>query len=83
PVINPPAANKRSHWVRADGKLPATHAEWLAGATEHPGSWWTDWSSWLKGHAGKQVPAPKTYARKAKGLEPAPGRYVQARADSA
>jgi polyhydroxyalkanoate synthase len=25
---------------------------WLAGATEHPGSWWTDWSKWLAGFGG-------------------------------
>jgi len=81
-VINPPSKNKRSHWIRADGKLPKTQAEWLAGAQEHPGSWWTDWSQWLKGHAGKQIPAPKTYGKgKAyQAIEPAPGRYVKARA---
>ena len=81
-VINPPAKTKRSHWIRADGKLPKTQAEWLAGAQEHPGSWWTDWSQWLKGHAGKQIPAPKTYGKgKAyQAIEPAPGRYVKARA---
>ena len=80
-VINPPAKNKRSHWIRTDGKLPKTHMEWLKGAKEHPGSWWTDWSFWLKGHAGKQVPAPKSYGRgKYKALMPAPGNYVLAKA---
>jgi polyhydroxyalkanoate synthase len=80
-VINPPAKNKRSHWIREDGKLPKTHAEWLAGATEHNGSWWTDWSKWLKAHAGKQIPAPKTYGKgKYKAIEAAPGRYVKAKA---
>ena len=80
-VINPPAKNKRSHWTRADGKLPKTHAEWLAGAKEHPGSWWTDWSTWLKGHAGKQIAAPKTYGKgKYKALMPAPGSYVKVKA---
>jgi len=81
-VINPPAKKKRSHWIRADGKLPKTHAEWLAGAAEHPGSWWTDWSHWLASHAGKQIAAPKNYGRgaKYKALEPAPGSYVKAKA---
>ena len=81
-VINPPTKKKRSHWIREDGKFPKTQAEWLAGATEHPGSWWTDWAQWLKGHAGKQVPAPKTYGngKAYKAIEPAPGRYVKARA---
>lgn len=81
-VINPPAKKKRSHWIREDGKFPKTQAEWLAGAQEHPGSWWTDWAQWLKGHAGKQVPAPKAYGngRAYKAIEPAPGRYVKAKA---
>ena len=83
-VINPPAKKKRSYWTRdklPQGKFPATQAEWLKGATEHPGSWWTDWSDWLKGHAGKQVAAPKAYgSRKYPVIEPAPGRYVKAKA---
>ena len=81
-VINPPAKKKRSHWIRDDGKFPKTQAEWLAGAAEHPGSWWTDWAQWLKGHAGKQIAAPKGYGngKAYKAIEPAPGRYVKARA---
>jgi polyhydroxyalkanoate synthase len=80
-VINPPEKKKRSHWIRADGKLPRTQAEWLDGATEHPGSWWTDWAAWLKGHAGKQIAAPKTYGKgKYKATQPAPGSYVKAKA---
>jgi polyhydroxyalkanoate synthase len=81
-VINPPAKKKRSHWIRADGKLPKTHTEWLAGAVEHPGSWWTDWSQWLKPLAGKQIAAPKAYGkgRAYQASEPAPGSYVKARA---
>ena len=80
-VINPPSKNKRSHWIRADGKLPATVEAWIDGATEHPGSWWTDWSQWLKTHAGQQVAAPKTYGKgKWRATMPAPGSYVKARA---
>ena len=80
-VINPPAAKKRSHWVREDGKFPATQADWQAGATEQAGSWWTDWASWLQSHAGKQIAAPKAYGKgKYKAIEPAPGRYVKAKA---
>ncbi|MEG1102141.1 MAG: class I poly(R)-hydroxyalkanoic acid synthase [Comamonas sp.] len=81
-VINPPAKKKRSHWIREDGALPATHSEWLSGAQELAGSWWTDWSEWLQGHAGKLVPAPKRYGRatKYKAIEDAPGRYVQQKA---
>jgi polyhydroxyalkanoate synthase len=78
-VINPAAKNKRSHWIGKTASLPAEADEWLASATEHPGSWWTDWSTWLASHAGTgQVPAPKAPGnRKYKAIEPAPGRYVK------
>lgn len=80
-VINPPSKNKRSHWIRADGKLPARFDTWLQGAQEHPGSWWTDWAQWLQTHAGKRIAAPKTYGKgKYKARGPAPGSYVQAKA---
>ena len=83
-VINPPSAKKRSHWIneKANGKPPKAFEDWFKGATEHAGSWWTDWSEWLASHAGKQVPAPKGYGKGSafKAMEPAPGRYVKAKA---
>ena len=78
-VINPPAKKKRSFWTNE--QLAGDAQAWLDGATEHPGSWWTEWSSWLKPLAGKQVAAPKTPgSRQFKAIEPAPGRYVKAKA---
>ncbi|MBI5269861.1 MAG: class I poly(R)-hydroxyalkanoic acid synthase [Burkholderiales bacterium] len=78
-VINPPAAKKRSHWT--NDKLPAAADDWLAGATEHPGSWWDGWAGWLKRHAGPMVAAPKAPGnRRHKAIEPAPGRYVKVKA---
>jgi polyhydroxyalkanoate synthase len=79
-VINPPSKNKRSYWT--NDKLAKDFDGWLQGAKEHPGSWWTDWSGWLKGHAGKQIAAPRSYGKgaKYKAIEPAPGRYVKAKA---
>ncbi len=80
-VINPPAKNKRSHWIRDDGQLPATFEGWLEGATELPGSWWTDWTEWLKGQAGPLKLAPKAYGRAHyKALMAAPGSYVKVKA---
>ena len=80
-VINPPAKNKRSHWTSNSDKFPPLAQDWIADAKENPGSWWTDWSNWLKGQAGKQIPAPKTYGKgKYKAIEPAPGRYVLVKA---
>ena len=78
-VINPPAKKKRNYWV--SDALPDSAEAWFSGATEHPGSWWTDWSAWLKPLGGKMVPAPKTPgSRKFKAIEPAPGRYVKVKA---
>ena len=80
-VINAPAKKKRSHWIGPSAKFPAKVDDWIASATEHPGSWWPDWSAWLKATAGKQVAAPKSYGGgKFKVIEPAPGRYVKAKA---
>ena len=80
-VINPPSANKRSHWIGKTATLPAEAGDWLAKATEHPGSWWTDWSGWLATHAGKRIAAPKSPGnRQYKPIEPAPGRYVKQKA---
>jgi len=81
-VINPPAAGKRSHWIGPEGKFPANVNEWIESATEHKGSWWTDWAAWLKPLAGKQIAAPKTYGKGKTyaAIEPAPGRYVKAKA---
>jgi polyhydroxyalkanoate synthase len=82
-VINPPAKNKRSFWTNDKlpaHKFPVLQPDWLKTAVEHPGSWWTDWSNWLQGHAGKQIASPKTYGNRAhKAIEPAPGRYVKAK----
>jgi polyhydroxyalkanoate synthase len=68
--------------LREDAKFPADVNEWIEGAKELPGSWWTDWSDWLKTHAGKQIAPPKSYGKGArfKTIEAAPGRYVKVRA---
>ena len=78
-VINPPAKKKRSYWTHDE--LPVAADQWLAEATEHPGSWWTEWTEFLASHAGEQVAAPKKYGNtRYKPIEPAPGRYVKVRA---
>jgi polyhydroxyalkanoate synthase subunit PhaC len=82
-VINPPAKNKRSFWqLDAEGEgapaLPASADDWFDAATEYPGSWWPGWSSWLAGHAGKQVkPRTKLGTADYPVIEAAPGSYVK------
>ncbi len=78
-VINPPAKGKRSYWTNS--KLPAKAEDWMASATEHPGSWWTAWSKWLDPMGGTAVAAPKKPGNaQYKAIEPAPGRYVKVKA---
>ena len=79
-VINPASKNKRSYWT--GGKLGDDPEQWLASAQAAQGSWWTHWMRWQKPQAGKSVAArTKLGNAKHKPIEPAPGRYVKARAD--
>jgi len=82
-VINPPAKKKRSYWTCQPlrGAYPADSETWFNSATEHPGSWWPEWTGWLGGHGGKMVKAPAEPGnRQYRALEEAPGSYVKVRA---
>ncbi|MDR3481726.1 MAG: class I poly(R)-hydroxyalkanoic acid synthase [Burkholderiaceae bacterium] len=79
-VVNPPAKKKRSYW--SNPVLPSQAEDWLQGATEQPGSWWTEWAAFLAGNAGKKVKAPRVAgSKKYPPIEPAPGRYVGIKAE--
>jgi polyhydroxyalkanoate synthase len=79
-VINPPARNKRSHWL--NDELAANPQNWLEGAEEKPGSWWPDWDAWMKRHSNGVIPAPKQQGNaEYDSIEPAPGRYVKAKSN--
>jgi polyhydroxyalkanoate synthase subunit PhaC len=80
-VINPASKNKRSYWINTDLPSNGSAGSWLAGAQENKGSWWSDWSSWLKQYAnGDQAARAKLGNTKHKEIEPAPGRYVKEKA---
>jgi polyhydroxyalkanoate synthase subunit PhaC len=74
-VVNPPAANKYQYWTH-DGTA-ATHEDWMKTATEHPGSWWSDWIEWITTHSGDKVSAPAPGERGLAVLGDAPGEYVR------
>ena len=74
-VINPPAARKYEYWTNTES--PDSPEDWLAGATEHKGSWWPDWERWLRRKSGKKVPARIPGDRELEVIEDAPGRYVR------
>lgn len=79
-VVNPPSAGKYQYWVN---EKPANSLEeFVAGATEHKGSWWPDWIAWLSAQAPQKTAATGARAPgggKLPALEDAPGSYVRAR----
>ena len=77
-VINPPAAKKYCYWTSP--KNPEAPDDWLAGAEEHPGSWWPNWAKWVGKYGGGKVPARAPGEGKLKVIEDAPGSYVRVRA---
>jgi polyhydroxyalkanoate synthase subunit PhaC len=75
-VINPPARNKRSHWLNDD--LESDPQGWFDAAEEKPGSWWPDWDAWMRRHSSGTIPAPVQLGNaRFSPIEPAPGRYVK------
>ena len=71
PVGNAKSAFLTSECYELDEK------QWLAGAQQHKGSWWTHWASWLGAHAGAERPAPAQLGSEAHPpITPAPGLYV-------
>jgi polyhydroxyalkanoate synthase len=79
-VVNPPVAQKYQYWV--NGQPCGTLQSFIDGATEHKGSWWSDWLSWLNEQDSKTVSAAGARIPgegKLKAIEDAPGSYVRAR----
>ncbi|TPN48148.1 MULTISPECIES: class I poly(R)-hydroxyalkanoic acid synthase [unclassified Mesorhizobium] len=75
-VVNPPASNKYQYWT---GGAPAgDFNQWIAAATDHPGSWWPHWQSWIEAKDNTRVPARKP-GKHMKTLGDAPGTYVKVR----
>ncbi len=78
-VVNPPERNKYGYW--AYGRLPDSADEWLRQARYHEGSWWPDWSRWVRRRAGGEVAARVPGDGALQVLEDAPGSYVKLRSD--
>jgi polyhydroxyalkanoate synthase len=79
-VVNPPEAQKYQYWTNEE--KVATLEQFVAGATEHKGSWWPDWHAWIEAQGAAKVPAEGARIPgkgKLKAIEDAPGSYVRAR----
>ncbi|MBX9644807.1 MAG: class I poly(R)-hydroxyalkanoic acid synthase, partial [Novosphingobium sp.] len=56
--------------------------EFIAGASETPGSWWPHWIEWIRSQDHAEVPVTGKRVPGGKGdsvIEDAPGRYVKSR----
>jgi polyhydroxyalkanoate synthase len=78
-VINPPGPKpKYQYWT---GPAPSgAFEDWVAKASEHPGSWWPDWISWIAAQVPEMVPAREPGGGKVTPLGDAPGTYVRIKA---
>ncbi|MFM5922835.1 MAG: PHA/PHB synthase family protein [Novosphingobium sp.] len=79
-VVNPPTARKYQYWTNE--KPVDSFEEFVAGATETPGSWWPHWIEWIRRQDQSEVAAKGKRVPGGKGdtaLEAAPGSYVKAR----
>jgi polyhydroxyalkanoate synthase len=77
-VVNPPEAQKYQYWTNEAAVRSLD--EFVAGATEHKGSWWPDWIDWLRSQDASEVAATGKRAPGGKNdkiIEDAPGRYVK------
>jgi polyhydroxyalkanoate synthase len=74
-LINPPSNRKAKFFTNPKTDLPAD--EWLAGASERAGSWWTYWVEWLAARSGERRDAPAALGNdRFMPTIPAPGAYV-------
>ncbi|WP_407527364.1 class I poly(R)-hydroxyalkanoic acid synthase [Methylobacterium oryzisoli] len=77
-VVNPPGKPKYQYWT--GGPAHGDLADWIREATEHPGSWWPYWFSWIERQAPERVPAREPGGGTLPSLAPAPGTYVRVKA---
>lgn len=73
-VINPPDKNKYQYWTGAEPR--GRYDDWVAKASETPGSWWPDWQAWTESLDDERVKPPKTGSKSYQPLMDAPGSYV-------
>ena len=79
-VVNPPAAKKYQYWTNP--ARPESFSDFVAGASETPGSWWPHWIDWIHTQDSATVPAKGKRIPGGKGdkvIEDAPGSYVKGR----
>jgi polyhydroxyalkanoate synthase subunit PhaC len=74
-VVNPPSKPKYQFW--SGPQVSGKFGDWVAKATETPGSWWPDWLAWLTAQAPAKVAAREPGGGKVAPVCDAPGDYVR------
>lgn len=75
-VVNPAKKNKRSYQINGEKGKGSEH--WLSTSQKVDGSWWNHWTTWIKAHGGKEIPARTSLGNEEfTFIEAAPGRYVK------
>jgi len=76
-LVNPPGNPKASYYTGPMDKNQSA-SEWLEGAEQQSGSWWTHWADWAIERSGDQVPAPVSLGSvRHPAQADAPGTYVR------
>ncbi len=78
-VVNPPVTKKYQYWTNSEHR--DSPEEWMATATETPGSWWPHWLEWITPKSGARVKPPIPGESALTAICDAPGEYVKAKGD--
>lgn len=74
-LVCPIGSTETSYYTHTD--ITSNSDDWLSEATQHAGTWWPHWSSWLAQRSGEKHPPPRQLGDEHHPkLAPAPGRYV-------
>lgn len=73
-IINPPDGKKYDYYLNTS--TTQTAEQWLETATLQAGSWWPEWSQWLKKQSKTLIAPPDFNSLPFKSLMDAPGSYV-------
>ena len=74
-VVNPVGKPKYQYWT--DGPVEGELEDWIAKATEHPGTWWPYWFELDRAPGPEARPGARARRGKLTPLCDAPGTYVR------
>jgi polyhydroxyalkanoate synthase subunit PhaC len=72
-IVNPPGPKG---WYLVADETPATPLEWREKTVRHAGSWWEDWVTWSKEHAGPLGDPPALGSASHPVMYDGPGEYI-------